>query len=69
MRPHDQASFRQVPAGKEEVSAGGLVTGVGHVHGRAVAIVANDATGQLGKPYDTCWHSKPSAKLYKPALI
>ena len=32
-------------AGKEEVPAGGLVTGIGQVHGRAVAIVANDATG------------------------
>lgn len=56
VRPLDQATFRQVPAGKEEVPAGGLVTGVGQVHGRAVAIVANDATGQLGKPYYTCWH-------------
>lgn len=37
--------------GKEEVSAGGLVTGVGHVHGRAVAIVANDATVKGGTYY------------------
>ena len=33
-------------AGKEEVPAGGVVTGIGQVHGRAVAIVANDATGR-----------------------
>ena len=31
--------------GKEEVPAGGLVTGLGQVHGKLVAIVANDATG------------------------
>ncbi|KAL3134811.1 Methylcrotonoyl-CoA carboxylase beta chain, mitochondrial, variant 2 [Trebouxia sp. C0010 RCD-2024] len=37
--------------GKEEVPAGGLVTGVGQVHGRAVAIVANDATVKGGTYY------------------
>ena len=33
-------------AGKDEVPSGGLVTGIGQVHGRTVAIVANDATGE-----------------------
>ena len=33
-----------VHTGKEEVPAGGLVTGIGRVHGRLVAVVANDAT-------------------------
>ena len=36
-----------LPAGKEDVPSGGIVTGIGQVHGRAVAIVANDATGEL----------------------
>ena len=35
-------------AGKEEVPAGGLVTGIGRVHGRLVAMVANDATVKGG---------------------
>ena len=34
--------------GKEEVPAGGLVTGIGRVHGRLVAVVANDATVKGG---------------------
>ncbi|KAA6424690.1 MAG: Methylcrotonyl- carboxylase carboxyl transferase subunit [Trebouxia sp. A1-2] len=37
--------------GKEEVASGGLVTGIGQVHGRAVAIVANDATVKGGTYY------------------
>lgn len=37
--------------GKEEVPSGGLVTGIGQVHGRAVAIVANDATVKGGTYY------------------
>lgn len=37
--------------GKEEVPAGGLVTGIGQVHGRPVAIVANDATVKGGTYY------------------
>lgn len=34
-------------AGSEEVPSGGIVTGIGSVHGRLVAVVANDATGEL----------------------
>jgi len=37
--------------GKEEVPSGGLVTGIGLVHGRMVAIVANDATVKGGTYY------------------
>ncbi len=40
-----------VISGKEEVPSGGLVTGIGQVHGRAVAIVANDATGEQNFPF------------------
>ena len=39
------------PAGKEEVPSGGMVTGIGRVHGRLVAIVANDATVKGGTYY------------------
>ena len=42
-----------VISGKEEVPSGGLVTGIGQVHGRAVAIVANDATGEHCLKYTT----------------
>ncbi len=38
-------------AGSEEVPAGGMVTGIGMVHGRLVAIVANDATVKGGTYY------------------
>ena len=38
-------------AGKEEVACGGIVTGIGQVHGRLVAIVANDATVKGGTYY------------------
>lgn len=31
-------------AGAEDVPSGGIVTGIGRVHGRLVAFVANDAT-------------------------
>lgn len=34
--------------GQEDVPAGGIVTGIGAVHGRLVAIVANDATVKGG---------------------
>lgn len=34
--------------GKEHVPAGGVVTGIGRVHGRLVAVVANDATVKGG---------------------
>ncbi len=37
--------------GKEEVPAGGIITGIGRVHGRLVAIVANDATVKGGTYY------------------
>ena len=37
--------------GQEEVPAGGLVTGIGRVHGRLVAVVANDATVKGGTYY------------------
>ena len=36
---------------KEEVPAGGVVTGIGKVHGRLVAFVANDATVKGGTYY------------------
>ena len=36
------------PAAKEHVPAGGVVTGIGRVHGRLVAVVANDATVKGG---------------------
>ena len=38
-------------AGDEKVAAGGIVTGIGRVHGRLVAIVANDATVKGGTYY------------------
>ena len=38
-------------AGKEEVACGGIVTGIGRVHGRLVAVVANDATVKGGTYY------------------
>lgn len=38
-------------AGKEEVPAGGVVTGIGLIHGRLAAIVANDATVKGGTYY------------------
>jgi len=37
--------------GKEEVPSGGIVTGIGRVHGRLVALVANDATVKGGTYY------------------
>lgn len=37
--------------GHEEVPAGGIVTGIGKVHGRLVAIAANDATVKGGTYY------------------
>lgn len=43
-----------VISGKEEVPSGGLVTGIGQVHGRAVAIVANDATGEQSFRFILC---------------
>ena len=33
---------------KEEVPSGGIVTGIGRVHGRLIAVVANDATVKGG---------------------
>ena len=38
-------------AGKEAVPSGGLVTGIGQVHGRLIAFVANDATTKGGTYY------------------
>ncbi len=38
-------------AGKEDVPSGGIVTGIGRVHGRLVALVANDATVKGGTYY------------------
>ena len=38
-------------AGKEDVPSGGLVTGIGMVHGRLVAVVANDPTVKGGTYY------------------
>ena len=52
--PHEpsQACVRCFGAsGAEEVPAGGLVTGIGRVHGRLVAVVANDATVKGGTYY------------------
>jgi 3-methylcrotonyl-CoA carboxylase beta subunit len=34
--------------GNEDVPSGGVVTGIGRVHGRLVAIVANDPTVKGG---------------------
>ena len=49
--------------GKEDVPAGGIVTGVGRVHGRLIALVANDATVKGGTYYPVtvkvrCYHGK-----------
>jgi acetyl-CoA carboxylase carboxyltransferase component len=41
----------QHTVGSEEVPAGGIVTGIGRVHGRLVAFVANDATVKGGTYY------------------
>lgn len=38
-------------AGKEDVPCGGLVTGIGRVHGKLVALVANDPTVKGGTYY------------------
>ena len=38
-------------AGKEDVPSGGIVTGIGRVAGRLVAIAANDATVRAGTYY------------------
>ncbi len=38
-------------AGNEEVPSGGIVTGIGKVAGRLVAVVANDATVKGGTYY------------------
>jgi Carboxyl transferase domain len=38
-------------AGEESVPAGGIVTGIGRVHGNLVALVANDATVKGGTYY------------------
>lgn len=38
-------------AGNDEVPSGGLVTGIGRVHGRLVAVVANDPTVKGGTYY------------------
>lgn len=37
--------------GDEEVPSGGIVTGIGKIHGRLVAIAANDATVKGGTYY------------------
>lgn len=41
-------NFMSTQPGKDDVPAGGIVTGIGRVHGRLVAIVANDATVKGG---------------------
>ena len=38
-------------AGSDQVPAGGIVTGIGYVHGSPVAVVANDATVKGGTYY------------------
>ena len=38
-------------AGKEDVPSGGIITGIGRVAGRLVAIAANDATVRAGTYY------------------
>lgn len=40
-----------VHTGNEEVPCGGIVTGIGTVHGRLVAFAANDATVRGGTYY------------------
>jgi acetyl-CoA carboxylase carboxyltransferase component len=47
----EQGSVDWRGAGKEDVPAGGLVSGIGRVQGRLVAIVANDATVKGGTYY------------------
>ena len=34
--------------GDEDVPSGGIITGIGRIHGRLVALVANDATVKGG---------------------
>jgi 3-methylcrotonyl-CoA carboxylase beta subunit len=50
-------------AGSEEVPAGGLVTGIGLIHGNLVAIVANDATVKGGTYYPITVKVLPQAGL------
>lgn len=46
-----ESSQRFTVAEKEDVPGGGIVTGIGRVHGRLVAIAANDATVKGGTYY------------------
>lgn len=38
-------------SGNDDVPAGGIITGIGLIHGNLVAIVANDATVKGGTYY------------------
>lgn len=40
-----------VLSGNDDVPAGGIITGIGLIHGNMVAIVANDATVKGGTYY------------------
>lgn len=78
------SAFRILPcgglAGHDDVPAGGIVTGIGAVHGRLTAIVANDATGagaflhRLGRKLAPKMRSSlltdllPAACLFRPWL-
>lgn len=45
------ASRPLATAGSDDVPAGGIITGIGLIHGNMVAIVANDATVKGGTYY------------------
>ena len=65
-----------IVAGKEDVPSGGLVTGIGVVHGRMVAVVANDPTVKGGTYYPItvkvlpapCFHTVKTTALYVAKL-
>jgi hypothetical protein len=56
--------------GKEDVPGGGIVTGIGRVQGRLVAIAANDATVKGGTYYPiTVKVETPSLLLFTKACL
>ncbi len=67
--PHERVSLSSHVRGpgSEEVPAGGLVTGIGRVHGRLVAVVANDATVKGGTYYPITVKARRTAPAPGPA--
>jgi hypothetical protein len=51
------------------VPAGGIITGIGRVHGRLVAIVANDATVKGGTYYPITVKVSAGGALHLPSCL